>query len=238
MANRRMNAETSVNSYIFKQFQSICPSVDESLCSMKYLLKSEPIKPMQPSEPQIAYDTKTIKQPINTSLVFFSGFLELRTIDRLHVCRKQPAHRTPSSCGKLLLKSTSVRLLLAQSESFDLDVDPKLYDVFDNDLIPQQIIKIISMQTNMTPNEPIFMKILMSFLLQTIVTIVKINIAVQLDENHSQLGSSLYLTSFSSLPAHHTYIAKIIGYSTQFMVTKKQATAPRIRIAGAMSPAQ
>ena len=105
---------------------------------------------------------------MNISLPTLSGFLELLTIGREQVCRKYPVHKIPRRGEKLILNITKILSLSYQSVAFDSAVEPKLNLVSVNAITPVAMIKIIRSTTKITPNDPILMKMLMSFLLQII----------------------------------------------------------------------
>ena len=105
---------------------------------------------------------------MNISLPTLSGFLELLTIGREQVCRKYPVHKIPRRGEKLRLNITKILSFLSQSVASDSAVEPKLNLVSVNATTPVAMMKIISSTTKITPNDPILMKMLMSFLLQII----------------------------------------------------------------------
>ena len=72
----------------------------------------------------------------------------------------------PAKGEKFGLKSVNVLTGSDQSVSFDNSADPYQNSVVLNDLKPVNMMKMIKKNTKMTPIEPNFMKILMSFLLQ------------------------------------------------------------------------
>jgi len=130
-------------------------------------LNLAPRNPIYPRVPQIAYEIKTNKYPINMSLPFFSGFLLARIIGSETVCKKYPAQNIPHKGAKLALIRTRVLVLASQSVRLDSAEFPTTKDVSPRAIKPIAMTKTISMMMKTTPNEPMRMKIARSFLLHT-----------------------------------------------------------------------
>ena len=88
---------------------------------------------------------------MNMSLLVFSGFFDARTILKLPVCKKYPAHKIPASGEKFVLKRTNVRMELSHcvwSESAALPTTKVVLPIAIN---PIATMKLMSSTRKMTP---------------------------------------------------------------------------------------
>lgn len=174
MASLSMKAGMFVQSNMFRQFQSIWPTFFP-LSSVQYPSKKVPMNPIYPKPPTMMQLMKTRVQLINRSLILFSGFLALRIIGVLQVCKKQPAHRIPAIGEKLELNKTKVLGVsgLAQSVARASAALPIQYSVLVKPNTPTDVMKISNVMIKNAPKLPILIKMPISFLLLMMIPTTK-----------------------------------------------------------------